>query len=74
MWEVGYVENDGGVCTTSASGLYRGWNLSRHGLFSLFGRSSMAEVKRKWLVISKIFIRQVMQICKSLFTNSVGRG
>jgi hypothetical protein len=56
--EVGYVKNDRGVCTTSALGLYRGWNLSGHDLSSLFDRSNRAGIKRKWLVISKIFIRQ----------------
>lgn len=65
MREVGYVKNDGGVCTTGALGLYRGWDLSGHSLFSLFGHSNRAEIKRKWLVITKIFIRQVMQITYS---------
>jgi len=56
--EVGYVKNDRGVCTTNALGLYAGWNLSGHDLSSLFGCSNRAEIKRKWLVISKIFIRK----------------
>jgi len=56
--EVGYVKNGRGVCTTSALGPYRGWNLSGYDLSSLFGRGNGAEIKRKWLVISKIFVRQ----------------
>ena len=38
------------ICVCTTLGLYKGWNLSRHGLFALLGRSNRAEVKRKWHV------------------------